>query len=86
MSSQNDENLLLVHVPALVAVLLNAEDTKGLALTEQEVLEIRDTSQCMAMPHDVAAKVTEERGYSDIDPENAWEEWQEIRLELQSGT
>ena len=86
MPSQDDENLLLVHVPALVAVLLNAENTKGSALTEREVLEIRNTSQCIAMPHDVAAKVTEERGYSDINPENAWKEWQEIRLELRSGT
>ena len=86
MPSQNEESLLLVHVPALVAVLINAEDKKGSPLTEHEVLEIRDSSQCIAMPRDVAAKVAEERGYADIDPENAWKEWQGVRLELQSGT
>lgn len=82
MTSQNDENLKLVHVPALVAVLLNAENKKGSPLTEKEVIEIRDSSQCMVMPLDVAEKVAEERGYADIDPENAWIEWRNVRLEL----
>ena len=86
MTSKNEEKLLLVHVPALVAVLINAEDQKGSALTEQEVIEIRDTSQCIAMPLDVAEKVAEERGYSDIDPENVWQEWSQVKAELQAGT
>ena len=37
------------------------------------------------MPIDVAGKVAEERGYADIDPENAWEEWQTVRIELADG-
>ncbi|WP_281558313.1 hypothetical protein [Thalassomonas sp. RHCl1] len=82
MTSQNEENLKLVHVPALVAVLLNAEEKKGSPLTEQEAIGIRDSSQCMAMPFDVAEKVAQERGYADIDPENCWAEWQSVRLEL----
>ncbi|RZF80187.1 hypothetical protein EXT46_12875 [Pseudoalteromonas sp. CO325X] len=86
MPSQNDEDLKLVHIPALVAVLLNAETKKGAPLTEQEVLGIRDSSQCMAMPLDVAVELAEERGYADIDPENAWDEWQSVRLELLYGT
>ena len=86
MTSKNEEKLLLVHVPALVAVLINAEDQKGSALTEHEVIEIRDTSQCIAMPLDVAEKVAEERGYSDIDPENVWQEWLQVKAELQAGT
>ena len=86
MTSKNEEKLLLVLVPALVAVLINAEDQKGSALTEQEVIEIRDTSQCIAMPIDVAEKVAKERGYSDIDPENVWQEWLQVKVELQAGT
>jgi hypothetical protein len=86
LTSQSDEEVILVHVPTLVAVLINAEEKKGSALTQQEVLDIRDSSQCIAMPIDVAEKVADERGYSDIDPENAWNEWQNIRLELASGT
>ena len=80
--NDNNEDLLLVHVPALVAVLLNAENEKESPLTESEVIEIRDSSNCIAMPIDVAGKVAEERGYADIDPENAWEEWQTVRIEL----
>ena len=83
--NDNSEDLLLVHVPALVAVLLNAENEKESPLTESEVIEIRDSSNCIAMPIDVAGKVAEERGYVDIDPENAWEEWQTVRIELADG-
>jgi hypothetical protein len=79
---ENEENLKLVHIPALVAVLLNAEKKKGSPLTEQEVINIRDSSQCMAMPFDVAEKVAKERGYADINPENAWDEWQNVRQDL----
>lgn len=82
----NNEELLLVHVPALVAVLLNAENEKESPLTESEVIKIRDSAQCMAMPIDVAEKVAEERGYADIDPENVWEDWQSIRKELADDT
>ena len=83
--NDNNEELLLVHVPALVAVLLNAENEKESALTESEVIEIRDSAQCIAMPMDVAEKVAEDRGYADINPENAWEEWQTVRKELVDG-
>jgi hypothetical protein len=82
----NNEELLLVHVPALVAVLLNAENEKESPLTESEVIKIRDSAQCMAMPIDVAEKDAEERGYADIDPENVWEDWQSIRKELADDT
>ena len=76
---EKEEKLKIVHVPALVAVLKNAERNKEAALTETEVLELRDSSECIVMPIDVAAKVEKERGYPDIDPENVWEEWQGIR-------
>ena len=76
------DGLILVPVPALVALLLNREEAKGSPLTEQEVLAIRDGAECIAMPHDVAAKVAEQRGYDDIDPENAWADWNAIRPNL----
>lgn len=83
---EKEENLKIVHVPALVAVLLNAEREKGSALSEQEVLEIRDSSECIVMPFDAADKVEKQRGYPDIDPEYAWEEWQVVRDEFSNGT
>jgi len=77
--SEPEEHLLLVPVPALVAILLNVERTKGAPLTEAEVLKLRDEASCIAMPIHARDAVAKERGYDDIDPENAWAEWQEAR-------
>lgn len=74
--------LCLVFIPALVAVLLNAEQKKGAPLTEAEVITIRDSAACMAMPVSAAAAVESKRGYQDIVAEAAWAEWQRARLEL----
>ena len=74
--------LIIVHVPALVVVLLHEERKKGSPLTEPEVLRIRDNGTCIAMPEDVAGVVAEKRGYDDIDPERAWEQWQVVRKQF----
>lgn len=76
------EELLIVPVPSLVSTLLFHEDQKGSPLTEPEVLEITDKAECIAMPRDAAAAVAEARGYDDIRPEHAWEDWQAIRPTL----
>lgn len=75
----NEEATVIVHVPALVAVLLNAENERGRPLTEPEVLDIAENAAAMVVrPQDVPVLV-ETRGYQDIDPENAWQEWQGFR-------
>lgn len=51
--SEND-GLIIYPVPSLVATLLNRERTKGSPLTEEEVIQIRDTCPAIAMPPDVA--------------------------------
>jgi len=76
------EELIIYPVPSLVAILLNREEAKGSPLTEEEVVQIRDTCEAVALPIDVARQVDEARGYLDIDPENCWEEWQRVRKEL----
>ena len=74
-------------MPSLLATLVNREQAKGSALTEAEVIQIRDNCPSVAVPIDVVPKIEEERGYKDIDPERVWEEWQEARKELiKSGT
>lgn len=78
----NSEETILVFIPPLVALLLRAEELKNSALTENEVLNIRDASQTMAVPISVAKNMEEERGYADIDAENCWSEWNIIRKEL----
>ena len=73
------EKLLIYPMPSLVATLLNREQAKGSALTEQEVIQIRDSCPSVAVPVDVAQKIDAVRGYKDIDPERCWEQWQEAR-------
>lgn len=80
-----EDDLLLTPVPALVAVLLAKEKEKGEPLTKDEVERIRDQAECIAMPRDARKKVDESRGYLDIDPERAWEEWQNARTALVHG-
>ena len=78
---KSEESLLIVPVPALVAVLMHHENEKGAPLTEEEVLSIRDSVDSIAIPLSAKQKLEETRGYADIDPENVWAEWQITRRE-----
>src|SRR5438045_406566 len=69
-------------MPTLVSLLLRAEQDKGGALTDPEVIASRDGCTCVALPEAVAAGVAKDRGYDDIDPERCWEQWQIARKEL----
>ena len=71
--------LVLVFVPALVAVLKAAEDNKGAPLTQDEVIDIRDHAVCMAVSFQTALEMEAERGYADIAPETAWDDWCALR-------
>ncbi|CDX13561.1 conserved hypothetical protein [Mesorhizobium sp. SOD10] len=79
----SDDGKLIIYItPSLVATLLNRERAKGSPLTEEEVIQIRDSCPAIALTREDARRVDESRGYLDIDPENCWEEWQRVRLEL----
>jgi hypothetical protein len=71
--------MLIYPIPSLISTLVNREEEKGSALTEAEVIEIRNGCKAIALPRDVAEKIDSERGYKDIDPERCWEAWQEVR-------
>lgn len=77
-----DDPLVVVPLPPLVTVLAWHETQKGAPLTEEEVLEIRGKAICMTMPRSQAAAMAAARGYDDIDPERAWEEWSVARVGL----
>lgn len=79
---EDNQELVLVFMPALAPLLMEAEGLKGSALTHEEVLRIRDNAACVAVPRDVAQAVTEARGYDDLAPENCWHDWQRLRSEL----
>lgn len=76
------EELVATPIPALVSVLLRKEQEKGSALTESEVLKIRDNAASIMLPMSANIKMAESRGYSDLNPSHAWEQWQKARTEL----
>lgn len=78
------DNLIITPMPSLVATLLNKERSKGAALTREEVEYIRDSIPCVALKPEDREAVDRRRGYDDIDPETAWEDWQIARIELDS--
>jgi hypothetical protein len=82
----SDQQLIPVFIPALVTLLVRAELLKGSPLTEQEVLAIRDEGACIMMRVEHVLAVDERRGYGDIDPEQAWEQWQEARAEIMAAS
>lgn len=75
----NEEILTLIFIPPLVYLLGYAERNKGEPLKEEEVINIRDNDITMTISRERKKLLEESRGYVDIDPENCWQEWQEIR-------
>ncbi|MEL4504888.1 hypothetical protein AAEX63_08645 [Luteococcus sp. H138] len=73
------DDLVFVFIPALVALLTAAETERGRPLTEAEVMAIRDDAVTIALPRAQAQSMAAARGYDDIDPERAWEQWQAVR-------
>ena len=79
------EKLIPVFIPSLAALLNRFERDKGVPLTREEVMRIRDDGVCMMLPQDVARELEDSRGYGDVAPENCWEEWNAIRGEFEGG-
>ena len=78
----SDDPLIPVFMPALVVLLAHDERAKGTPLTRDEVLAIRDRGVCIMLPQSMAVEMADKRGYDDIDPKFAWEQWQEVRVTL----
>lgn len=71
--------LELVFMPALRALLGSLEETRGAPLTQAQVEEARDAAACIAMEPRDAQKLERGRGYADLDPRLAWEQWRIVR-------
>jgi uncharacterized protein YegJ (DUF2314 family) len=76
------DDLVPVFMPALVVLLVHAEDKKGSPLTKDEIRAIRDSGACIMMEAGDARKMDEGRGYRDIDPKNCWHDWQMARRHM----
>lgn len=75
----NDEQIVIVPIPSLVSILLNAENEQGSALSENEVNEMAENCVCLTMPLSSALELELKRGYRDIRPEYAWQDWIEYK-------
>jgi hypothetical protein len=80
----NPHRLAIQYIPALAAILLSTEKKKGSALTQEEVEVIRDRASVMVTLPDAARAVEDQRGYRDIEPSRAWEEWRLLRVQFQN--
>jgi len=78
----DDNQLTRVFMPSLVSVLRYYERNKGSALTEQEVIAIRDKAVAVLILKSTKTKILKNRGYEDIDPERCWEQWQKVREQI----
>lgn len=68
-----------VFILPLVQLLNVSETSKGRALTRDEVDDIVASGTVMAMDPREALGMERIRGYADIEPELAWEQWQIVR-------
>jgi len=73
-----------LFVPSLVALLSALEDKDG-PLTRRQVEETARQGTCIAMDHRDAQEMERTRGYADIDPELAWEQWCVVRANRGGG-
>ncbi|MTD26229.1 hypothetical protein [Erwinia sorbitola] len=68
-----------IYIPSLMELLSDAEQLKGASLTREEVEALRDTAICVSVPDRIACALEPSQNFSDINPENCWEEWSRFR-------
>jgi hypothetical protein len=77
----NPHGLKLTFIPALSVLAAHVEETLGAPLTRAQLEGLRDHTNVMALPQATVKHADEQRGFSDIDPARAWEEWQALRAQ-----
>jgi hypothetical protein len=81
------EREVVVFLNPLIMLLAGREREKGSHLTEEEVIAVRDGAACVLMTESQAAtfyaNLDAQFPYPRIDPERVWEQWQEVRDQIQ---
>jgi hypothetical protein len=70
------QELAYVFMPTLRGILEALASKSSTPLTREQVEAARDRAACITMEHRDAQKLERSRGYADLDPEHAWEQWQ----------
>jgi hypothetical protein len=73
-----------VFMPPLSVLLMAAEKDQEQPLTQEQVEAIRDKGTCTMMKRRHAQKLERSRGYADLDPQLAWEQWRLLRERAES--
>jgi hypothetical protein len=73
--------LVPVFIPPLATVLAATERQRGQALSEADVLAMRDGAAVIMMRTEDAERMTVSRGFRDVDPEDCWADWHRLRVE-----
>ncbi len=83
MGGDGPSNALVpLFIPPLATLLAQAEERKGVPLTEREVVEVRDAGACIMLPAAEAEAVVTARGFRDVVPENCWADWHRLRIQM----
>jgi hypothetical protein len=69
----------LMLMPSLVSVLHAAETSAGRSLSAREVESVVAQSIAVAMELKDKIRLEKSRGYADLEPDLAWEQWQIVR-------
>ncbi|WP_211440824.1 hypothetical protein [Collimonas humicola] len=72
----------IVFIPSLSALLAEKEIKLGRPLTETEVKVVRDAATVTVTPTSDHSADSSVRAYDDINPNNAWQEWQRLRKSI----
>lgn len=67
--------MTIVFIPTLISLLESKEIESGDELTQNEVERIRDNATVVEVPTEIANHITLNRGYPDLNAEDAWNEW-----------
>ena len=70
-----------VFVPALIVLLMAMQQKQDEPLTQEQVERLRDDAACVTMEPAQAHDMERTRGYADLNPEFAWEQWQAIQAQ-----
>ncbi len=66
-------------IPTLASQLMAAEGKRGRPLTREEVESLTEAATAVALAPKDAASLERSRGYADLEPRRAWEQWQLVR-------
>ncbi|MFS2222359.1 hypothetical protein [Pantoea sp. B65] len=67
--------MAIIFIPTLVKSLVKAQNKQSTPLSRAEVEQIRANATAVSLPDHIAAEMTKNGIWADINPDRCWEEW-----------